>query len=458
VNFNWGISDMHSYLNGHPSLLHAIKRLEQLNPDQFEVYFEHRTSLKVDSKDQEVDTLSKAEDVGIAIRLIRDKKLGFSYSTSLDHSAIQKAVEQAYDIASFMPEDEFLNLYSFGSSVYPHVDNFDARGLELPLKEKIRLAKELEAHCRATDSRIKAVRSASLSENCLETHLVDSNGEHISHKSTGYSASITCKAEENGDNQMGGEFQFAHYLDNLDIQTVGRLAAQWAIELLGAKPVTTMKCPAILRNSVVADLVEFLSSSFSAEEIDKGRSMLAGKSGELAFSDQVVLINDGLLPGGMGTAPFDGEGIPSKRTILVDGGFIRGTLYDSYYGRKHNQESTSTSSRGIKSQPSITYSNLYMQQGRKTFESLLDGISKGILITDLMGLHTANPVTGDFSLGASGILIENGKLSHPVRGFAVAGNVLDLFRRMTDISNDLKFFGRIGAPSVRLSELSIGGA
>jgi len=449
---------MHSYLQEHPTLIHAIKRLERLNPDQFEIYFEHRTSTKVDSKDQQVDSLTRSEDVGIAIRLIKDHRLGFSFTTSLENNAIQQAVDTASEVASLMPEDRDVGLHAFGSSVYPSVDNFDTQGLIVPLPEKIILAKSLEAQCRKVDPRITAVRLASISEICVETLLIDSNGEHVQHKSTGYTASVTCKAESKGDSQMGSEFSFSNYLDNLDVKSVAQLSAQWAIELLGAGSAPTMKCPAVLRNSVVADLLEFLSDSFSAEQIDKGRSMLASKSGQLVFSDQVTIVNDGLLPGGMGTAPFDGEGIPSTRTVLVDGGFVAGTLYDSYYARKKGTVPTSSSVRGIKSPPSIGLSNLYMEKGRKTFDSLFDGISKGILITDLMGIHTANPVTGDFSLGASGILIENGKLTSPVRGFAVAGNVLELFRRMTDISSDLKFFGRIGAPSVRLSELSVGGA
>ena len=449
---------MHSHLKGHPALIQAIKRLEQLNPDQFEIYFEHSKSLRVDSKDQMIDSLSRAEDAGLSIRVLKDHKLGFSFTTSLDPQSILHAVDTAFEVASFMPEDPHHALQSFGNFVYPNVDHVDTQGLRLPLEKKIELAKTLESLCRKADPRVKAVRSASLSEVHHRVHIVDSNGENIEHESTGYTASVSCKAEDQGDQQMGGEFAFSNYIDALPIDTVAQLAAQWAVELLGAKSAPTMKCPAILRNSVVSDLLDFLSASFSAEEIDKKRSMLAEKKGEHLFSDHISIIHDGLLSGGMGTAAFDGEGTPMTKTVLVDQGFVRDFLFDTYYARKLGVEPNGCSVRGIKSPPSIGFSNLYIQPGKKSFETLLTGVAQGILITDLMGIHTANPVTGDFSLGASGILIENGRLSRPVRGFAVAGNVIELLRRVTDVGNDLKFYGKVGAPSIRLSEISVGGS
>jgi PmbA protein len=449
---------MHSHLHGHPALHTAIQALERLGADQFELYFERRRATKIESKDLKVDSVSRSEDVGLSVRLIRDRRMGFSYTTSLEKDAIEKAVRTALEVAAFMPEDDNAGFFSFSSAVYPNVDAFDATGLQAPTQRKVELALELEAACRRQDARIKAVRSAAISEVMHEIHLVDSGGEHLTHQQTMFSSSVSAKAEQDGDSQMGGDFGFSNYLDNLDTAAVARQAAQYATELLGAKSAPTMQCPAVLRNSVVAELVEFLSSSFSAEEIDKGRSMLAGKHGQRIFSERVSLVDDGLMPGGYATSPFDGEGIPSSKTLLVDGGMVSGALYDSYYARKLGAEPTGSAQRGIKAPPSIGFSNLYMQPGKHSPEQLLEGISRGILITDLMGVHTANPVTGDFSLGASGILIENGKLTRPCRGFAVAGNVLELFRRMTDISSDLRFFGNVGAPSVRVSELSVGGA
>src|SRR6185437_16067887 len=347
-----------------------------------------------------------AEDVGLAIRVVSQRRLGFSFTTSLEETSIQRAVDSALEVARFMPEDELTGFENFGSFAYPNVETHDAAGLQVQLEEKIATAKRLEALCRKADRRVTGVRSASFSETDYRVHLVDSNGENIQHQSTIFSASLTCKAEEAGDSQVGSDFCFSNYYDRLEIQDVAKRAAQYAVELLGAQSAPTLNCPAVFRNDVVAELLEFISASFSAEQIDKGRSMLARKLGEHVFSDQVTLVDDGLLSGGYGTSPFDGEGVPSRKTVLVDGGFMRGVLYDGYYARKNKTASTGNAQRGIKAPPSIGYNNLFLEPGKTGVTGLLDGISKGDLITNLMGLHTANPVTGDFSLGASGILIE----------------------------------------------------
>lgn len=402
--------------------------------------------------------------MGLSIRVLKDRRLGFSFTTSLEKEAIKKAVESAVEIASSMPEDENNGFHAFGSSVYPNVDAYDPDGMKVSLEKKIEIARQLEAECLKADSRITGIHSASISETLTEQHLVDSNGEDLYFQNTLYNASITCKAEQAGEAQLGCDFDFSNYLDHLDVAGAGRRAATKATELLQSTRPPTFVCPAILRNDVVANLLEFLAESFSAEAIDQGRSLLANRLGERIFSEQITLIDDGLLPGGYGTAPFDAEGIPSRKTVLVDAGFFNEALYDLYYANKHGKASTGNSVRAVKSPPTIGFSNLYIKGGRsgkRSFQQLFDGIDKGILITDLHdlgGIRTANPVTGDFSLGASGILIEKGKLTRPVRGFAVAGNVLELFQKVTDISNDLRFFGNVGAPSVRVSELSVSGA
>lgn len=451
---------MHSHLRSHPSLVLAVRRLERLNPDKFELYFRRKVSTSIEAKDQEVESLTRAEELGLAVRLVKDSRMGFSYTTSLEPSAIESAVATASEIAAQMPEDPFVGLQSFGEAAYPAVDNHDQSGLEVPVERKIALAKDLERTCRASDSRITGIRKAALTETSTEVHMVDSYGEHLEHAATLFSASVTCicKAEAGGDYETGRDFDFSNFLDSLDVASVGARAAARATELLGATRPRTRRSPAVLRNDVVAELLEFLAPSFSAESIDKGRSMLAGKPGDRIFSELVTLIDDGLLPGGYGTSPFDAEGVPSSRTTLVDGGFVSASLCDGYYARKLGGHPTGTSVRGIQTPPSIGFSNLFLRAGRRTLEDLIRGAGNGVFITSLMGVHTANPVTGDFSLGASGILIENGNLTQPVRGFTVAGNILELLKGIVDVGSDLRFFGSVGAPAIRVCEISIGGA
>lgn len=449
---------MHSYLHGHPALVDAVRRLEHLAPDKFELYFLRRESLTIEVKDQKVESLTRAEDVGLSVRVLKDSRLGFSYTTSLDRRAIEKAADSALEIAEVMPRDELADLFSFSSAVYPAVDAWDAGGLQKTLPEKIDLARKLEANCRRFDRRITGIRKAALGETRSDVHMVDSGGEHIQHRATQFAATVTCKAEEGGESQVGHDHAFHPELDSLDLDGVARRAAGQAIEQLGGSQPPTMRCPAVFRNDAVAGLLEFLSSSFSAEEMSKGRSLLAGKQGERVFSDRVTLVDDGLLANGFGTSPFDGEGRPSGRTVLVDGGTLTGALTDTYYARKLGAEPTASAVRAIKSPPSIGVSNFFLQAGRRSYAELVAELGRGVVITDLMALHTANPVTGDFSLGAAGFLVERGRVIRPIRGFAVAGNVLELFRKMTDIGDDLRFFGGVGAPSVRVSDLAVSGS
>src|SRR5262249_48902377 len=155
-------------------------------------------------------------------------------------------------------------------------------------------------------------------------------------------------------------------------------------------------------------------------------------------------IDDGLLPGGTSTSPFDGEGEPSRTTTLVDHGLVMNYLYDSYYARKQGVKSTANSRRGgLKSPPSVGSTNIYLTKGNLSFDRLVGLVDRGVYVTEVMGLHTANPVTGDFSIGASGILIEKGKLTKPVKGFAIAGNLIDLLKNISEVGSDLRFWGGV---------------
>ncbi|MBL7716540.1 MAG: TldD/PmbA family protein [Bdellovibrionales bacterium] len=441
-------------ISAHPVLKQAQKVLQSKNIKDFELFYSGRSVTKVEAKEGKIDSLTRAEDVGLAVRVIRDQKLGFSFTTSIEDTQVERAVLSAIEVAELMPKDENIGFANFKKHQY-----FSEKPAAKPssTEAKVEAALWLEKLCLKADPRIQRVRQATVSETEYVSAMMDPSGNIIDESGCIVSASVSCKAEENGEGQMGGDYGFGYQISDLKLPEIANEAARTATELLGAGSTETMKCPAVIRNSVVSDLLGFLSGSFSAEEFDKGRSLLAGKMGQKIFAECVNLIDDGRLPGGLGTGVFDGEGVPAQTTPLVQNGVMKNWISDLYHSKKLGIPATGNASRSIKAQPSISTTNLVMPAGKTPFDQMIGSIDRGILIVDLMGVHTANPVTGDFSLGASGILIESGKLTRPVRGFAVAGNVLDLFAKITDIGSDQRSFGSVWCPSIRIAELSVGG-
>lgn len=440
----------------------ALQSLKRLNPDRFELFLTKVGSTKIDAKDGQVDSLSQSEDQGLAVRVLHRNRMGFSFTTSLDPLAIERTVETAMMIAHEMPEDPDHTLLSFREFQNQYPDHkpdahYDRAGIQREISQKTELALALEKTCRDFDPRIAGVRSASLSQSIEEIWLMDSEETVLHYPSTLYRASVTCRAQQGEQNQMGSDSRASRFLDALEWKEAACTAAEEAVELLGAGRAPTLTCPALFRPSVVTDFLGFLASSLSSEELAKGRSLLAGKQGQSIFSPCLTLVNDGVTR----TAPFDAEGVPAQRVSLIEKGVFKQPLYNLYYARKAGAASSGTAARSLKSAPRIGLRDFFLEPGSQSAEQMMSELSKGVLITDIQGLHTANSITGDFSLGASGFLIENGKVTKPIQGFAIAGNILKLFQNVTAVGSDFRFFGggssSIGASSLLVSELSIGG-
>lgn len=445
-----------------PGVEAAVKTLSALKKrgecHAFEVYYSKSRSTRIESKDQKVESLTSSGDVGLSIRAQVAGRVGFSFTTSIEPSAVEHAVHSAIEIASIMSEDPERELEPFASDI-PVVElPYDLEGLRRPTDEKVKLAFELEKRVRSLDRRIQTVRSAAISQVEAEWMLLNSWDQRLSGQKTMFTSSVSCKAEENGDAQMGGDYQFAHHLKDLPIELTAQKSVETATELLGAIVPTTRTVPGIIRNAVVGELLGFLSDSFFGEEIFKGKSMLQGKLGEKVFSDLITIVDDALLPGGYATRAFDGEGSRSTTVPIIEQGVFKAMLLDRLNAKRFKSISTGHTSRGIQSPPSASLTNLYLKPGQESFDSLVQEMKNGIIITDLMGVHTANSVTGNFSLGASGLIVENGKITQPVKGFAVAGNILDLFKQTSRVASDLEWSASIAAPSLLLPEIQISGA
>ncbi len=208
-----------------------------------------------------------------------------------------------------------------------------------------------------------------------------------------------------------------------------------------------------------AELIEVLVGPLSAEAVQKGKSLFANRLGKMVGAIALKIIDNGLLPNQIGTAPFDDEGTPCQKTILINDGILTNYLQNAYTAKKGNTQSTGNAARGgFKTLPAIGPTNLYIEPGKKSQSEIVKAINKGLLVTRLMGIHTINPISGDFSIGAAGLVIENGKITHPVRGITIAGNIIDMLEAIEEVASDLRFIGNVGAPSLLINHISISGS
>jgi PmbA protein len=259
--------------------------------------------------------------------------------------------------------------------------------------------------------------------------------------------------------ESGSGLSFVKSYADLKAEIVGREAAEQACSLLDARSIISQKIPLVFDQFTGADLLEVLANLLSAEAVQKGRSLFAGKLGQAIAAAGVTIVDDGRMANGLATAPFDDEGTPTRETVLIDSGELSGLLYNAYTAKKNNTQSNGHASRGsFKAPPGISPTNLYFKPGQITPEKMISSLNKGIYITRLMGLHTANPISGDFSLGAAGIMIENGEKTFPVRGITIAGNLVDLLRSIEVVGSDLRFITNIGSPTLLINDLTVSGS
>lgn len=433
------------------------KLLRVRSVEGYEISVGASRNLSIEIKEQKIDTFKCSAPTGVSIRVLKSEGLGFSYSTSMVEDDLRRMVADAVVSAENQTPDPCNGFPE--PRPFPRVEGlYDGNLAGIEEERKIRCAMELERLTLAADARIKKVRKASYGESEYEIYIRNSLGVEGSMQGTSVSASVSAIAEEGDDSQIGWDFGFGTSFADLDVERIARTAVSRAVGLLGARKIATMRCPVVLDNQVAADILEVLASSFLAENVLKGKSMLAGKLGTAVFSPVLKIRDNGILPGGMATAPFDAEGVPHQDTLLVDDGKLISYLYDGFWARRDGVQSTGNSTRGgIKSPAHLGVTNFYIENGTPSATELLKGIGKGMLITDVMGIHTANPISGDFSVGASGFYIDNGAIAFPVKEIALAGNIIDLFASVEMVGNDLRFYGSVGSPSLRISALDVSG-
>lgn len=434
----------------------VVSRALRDGADRAEAFFKSYRNISVEIKDQSVESLSTSFSSGYSVRVIRNNRMGFSFSTDIGEFA--EVVRRALEASDAADEDPFLAFAQ--TSPASEVPVYDEAVPDVKEDDAIRMAIQIEKAAYEADNRIKRVRKPAASFTVSETVMANSCGMEARYQATSCSAQITAVAESGPESRTGWDFMGSRFLKDISFEQVGRTAAAAAVRLLGSRKIQGMKTDIILDNAVANDFLGVFASSLSSEAVQKGRSLLADRLGTAIISPRINIIDSGLLAGRLGSKPLDDEGVATRTTPLVHEGVLRSFLFNTYTARKGNAASTGNAVRGsFAALPGVGVTNLFIEPSGAAAciprDRLFGALGKGLYIVDAMGVHTANPISGDFSIGVSGIWIENGEVSYPIKEAVISGNLLDFFNKVSGVSDDLRFYGVLGSPSLIISDVDV---
>ena len=437
----------------------VMQRALKRGAKQAEVFLQVGRSADVRVRDGEIEDLTQATSKGLGVRVFVKNRLGFVWTSDFNSAGLDTLIDRAIALAEMSAANPHNGLPDKDLfKQYPDVGElFDEKVANLPPDWKIKSAIEMEKVIKAHDPRITAMDSVGAGESVSEVYLATSAGMSGGYQGTSVYLYASPVASENGQLQTSYWYDAKRLFEDLDQpELVAKKAAQRAVRLLGAKKVKSQKCPIVLDPTMAAGFVASIAGAANGDAVFKKASFLASKLGQKIAPAHVSIIDDGLRKRGLATSPFDGEGVPTRRTSLVENGVLKAFLYDAFTARKAKTKSTGNASRGYRSLPAIGVNNLVLEPGQKSPEEIIKEIPNGFYVTAMLG-HGANTVTGEYSRGANGLWIENGELTRPVQEVTVAGNLNDMLMQLDAIGSDLTFHGSTGASTIRFKELTVSG-
>jgi len=407
----------------------------------------------------QVETLKEAGSRGAGLRVLIGKRMGSSYTSDLTSEGIRQMVASAVDLAHVTTEDPQAGLPDPAElgSLTTDLKLFSDEVATLPAERKIDAAKRAEAAALAFDPRITNSEGGSFDSNIGGRVFANSRGFDGSYRSTYCSVSAVPVATQNGSMERDYWFTIARDFSGLESpELVGRTAAERVIRRLGAVKVETQRAPIVFEPRVARSLLSNLFDAVQGMAIYRHASFLAGKLGEKIASEKITLIDDGTIPGLFGSQPFDDEGVPSRRTPVIEKGVLKNYMLNTYTARKLGMKTTGNASRGITGNAGIGHGNFFLEAGEKTPGQILAGIKNGFYVTELIG-SGVNTVTGDYSRGAVGLWIRDGELAFPVSEVTIASTLQEMLTGVSEIGNDLEFRGSVSAPTVMIGEMTVSG-
>ena len=431
--------------------------------EDIEAFLTHERNFHVKAYSGDVESLASAEPRGAGVRLIRDHRVGFSFTTDLSESGLGALVDQARDNSEHATAEEAVGLAQGWAEEPSEVSGLiDSSQAGVSPDDKVAFVLDLERATRSQDPRIRAVEEAVYSDSDSEIAIATSTGVAGSYRRTDAWCYALAIATEGDDTEIGFEFDLGRGLAALEAHEVARRAAQRALGVLGASKIPSGRMPVVFEPYVTGQFLGVLGSALTGEAAQKGRSLFAGKIGERVAGEGLHLIDDGRLEGAPGSAPWDAEGVPTGRTKVISAGVLESFLYDTTSARREGRESTANAARAsFKGVPHPSPTNLALATTGHSPEQIHAQAGKALVVQDFHGVHSgANPVSGDFSVGATGRLLKGGELGAAVKEVTIAAPMLEILNGIQAVGSDLRwlpFGGSYGGATTLVAEMTVAG-
>jgi PmbA protein len=417
------------------------------------------TEFNVEVRLGQVEKLQEAASRGIGLRVLYQSRQASCATSDVGPEAIDELITNAVAMAMHTSVDEAAVLPDREELAKDIADLVihDSEIVEMQTERKIEMARLSEESARAFDRRITNSEGSACSTTVANISLATSAGFAGEYHSTICSIVVAPIAKEGEQMQVGYWGDRQRSLTKLDpAEEIGREAARRALRKLGARKVATQEAQIVFESSATEELLSDFFEAINGTSIFQRASFLVGKLGEQIAAPALTIVDDGQMRGAIGSRPFDGEGIATRRTVVVDNGVLKNYLLNSYTARKLSLRSTANASRGLVGAPGVGVSNFFIAPGVYTPDQIIASVKNGFYVTEMIGFGF-NPVTGDYSRGASGWWIENGKLAYPVEEVTIAGNFRDMLLGIEMIGNDLRFRGKIAAPTIKVERMMVSG-
>lgn len=428
--------------------------------EQVEVYARRGESTSVKAYKGEVESLTSAQSSGIGVRVVVGGRQGFASAGTLDESVVKETLQEARDNSAYGAFDECNGLQEPDGVAAVDLDLWRDELASFPPDRKVEMAIELEKAVMAADPRIRGIRTASFADSTGEVAVATTTGIAVERRGTSCYLTVSALAEENGDTQTGFGVSIGRAPSDLDIQEAASQAGERATRLLGATKPRSAKVTVILDPYVTSSFLSIIGGTLNGESVLKGRSPFGERLGESIAAPVLSLMDDPLDPEALGATEYDSEGLAARRIPLIQGGVLQGFMYNTYAGRRAGKPSTASAVRGYGSTPGVGAHALTVVPGDRTQEQLIADIGDGVLVQSVSGLHSGvNPVSGDFSVGADGLVVRGGSVAEPFREATIASTLQRMLTDVVAVGADLQWLP-MGAAGVSLviRDVALGGS